>query len=79
MEYFLIFQSPKAQEFKTCNKNKKNIKKNDKSDKLLCYGSALKCPNKEIDRKIIKSLNEIVVNGLTPDLTLLFDVLKLTI
>ena len=46
MEYFLIFQSPKAQEFKTCNKNKKNIKKNDKSDKLLCYGSALKCPNK---------------------------------
>ena len=59
MEYFLIFQSPKAQEFKTCNKNKKNIKKNDKSDKLLCYGSALKCPNKEIDRKIIIKLEDV--------------------
>ena len=38
---------------------KKYIKKNNKSDKTLCYGSALKCPNKEMDRKITIKLEDV--------------------
>ena len=59
IEHFLIFQSPKVQEFKTCNKNPKYLKKNDKNDKTLCYGSVLKCPNKEMDRKITIKLEDV--------------------
>ena len=59
MEHFLIFQSQKAEEFKMCNKNPKDVKKNNKSNKNLCYGSALNCPNKEMDRKIKIKLEDV--------------------
>ena len=60
-EYELIFQSPKAEEFKTCNKHmpKKVKKNNSKIEKNLCFGSVFDCPNKEMDRKIVIKLKDV--------------------
>ena len=60
-EDLLIFQSPKALEFKTCNKHmpKKVKKNNSKIEKNLCFGSVFDCPNKEMDRKIVIKLKDV--------------------